>query len=127
MSKSSELDKAVKLYLIDAIDPDYCEATEGDTQSLINGLETAFNAEYGFMVERVGEQKALAEWLQGLPSAINIEFYNHKILELAVKWGSIPENATEKQEDKILDNYWNFMANKIGQLFRGYHVPKEAA
>lgn len=125
MSKSSERDKIYKQYIIESIDPDYCEAEEGNIKSLIAGLQVAFYAEYGWNVERVGEQKALAEWLQGLPSAINLPFYNHDILKLAVKFGSLPENATEKQEDKILDNYWDFMANKIGQLFRGYHVPKE--
>ena len=125
MSKSSELDRTVKLYIIEAIDPDYVEAEENNIIELINGLKTAFYAEYGFMVDRVGEQKALAEWLQGLPSAVSIDFYNHHILELAVKWGSIPEDATERQEDKILDNWFNFIAAKTCQLFNGYRVPKE--
>lgn len=125
MSKSSEQDKIYKQYIIESIDPDYCEADPDDIQSLIAGLKSAFYAEYGWNVERVGEQKALIEWLQGLPSAINLPFYNHDILKLAVKFGSLSENATEKQEDKILENYFNFMANKIGQLFRGYRVPKE--
>ena len=120
MSKSSELDKTVKLYILNAIDTDY----NGSDKDAVTGLKESFYAEYGWMVERAGEQKALAEWLQGLPSAINIDFYNHEILKLAVLWGSIPENATEKQEDKIIDNWFNFIANKIGQLFRGYHVPK---
>lgn len=124
MSKSSGLDKVVKLYIIDAIDPNYVKAEENNIIELINGLKTSFYAEYGFMVDKVGEQKALAEWLQGLPSAVSIDFYNHHILELAVKWGSIPEDATERQEDKILDNWFNFIANKITQLFHGYRVPK---
>jgi len=125
MSKSSELDKTVKKYILNAIDPDYCEAKENDINSLIAGLKTAFYAEHGFMVERIGEQAAVAEWLQGLPSAVSIDFYNHEILKLAVLWGSIPEDATEKQQDKIINNWFNFISNKIGQLFRGYAVPKE--
>lgn len=126
MSKSSELDKTVKKYIIDAIDPDYCEAEPDNIQSLIDGLKTAFYAEYGYMVERVGEQKALAEWLQGLPSAVSLPFYNHDIVKLAVKWGSIPEDATDGQQWKIVENYFPFMANKIMQLFHGYRVPKGA-
>lgn len=125
MSKSSELDKTVKLYILNAIDPDYCEAEEGNYQSLIDGLKKAFHAEYGFMIDRVGEQNAFAEWLQGLPSAINIDFQNYDILQLAVKWGSIPENATERAEDKILENWWRFIAAKACQLFRGYSVPEQ--
>ena len=125
MSKSSELDQAAKKYILEAIDPDYNEADPDDIQSLIDGLKKSFYAEYGWNVEQQGEQRALAEWLQGLPSAISIEYQYYAILELAKDWGSIPEDATEKQEQKIIDNYYNFMANKIGQLFRGYHVPKE--
>ena len=64
----------------------------------------------------------MIEWLQGL--ALPIAFYNSDILQLAKDWGSIPHDATEKQEYKILDNYWRFMAAKILQLIDGYRVPK---
>lgn len=124
MSKSSVLDKTVKHYILNAIDADYCEAKENDINSLIAGLKKAFYAEYGWNVDRIGEQAALTEWLQGLPSAISIDFQNWDILKLAESWGSIPEHPTEKQEQKILDNWFNFISNKIGQLFRGYAVPK---
>ena len=124
MSKSSELDQTVKKYILNAIDPDYCEAEHGNIPELIEGLKKTFYIEHGYNVDRIGEQAAFAEWLQGLPSAINIDFQNSDILELAVEWGSIPENATESQEDKILENWWNFIAAKTVQLFRNYHVPK---
>ena len=125
MSKSSELDRKVKLYILGNIDADYVECDDTDI-SAIKCLKDTFYAEYGWNVDQQGEQKALAEWLQGLPSAINIDFYNHEILKLAVLGGSIPENATEKQEDKIIDNWFNFIANKTCQLFRGYRIPKGA-
>jgi hypothetical protein len=54
--------------------------------------------------------------LQGLPSCLNIVFSNYDIIQLAKSWESLPENATEKQEDKILSNYFNFMAAKFFQL-----------
>ena len=125
MSKSSDLDKTVKQYIINAIDHDYCEANSIEPVELVRALKTAFYAEYGWRVDQVGESRALTDWLQGLPSAINLPFYNGDILDLAVKWGSIPENYTEKQADKILDNYFNFMANKTSQLFKGYRIPGE--
>ena len=125
MSKSTELDQTVKKYILNAIDPDYCEADPDNIKSLIDGLKKSFYIEHGFNVERIGEQAAFAEWLQGLPTACGIDFQNYEILKLAVLWGSIPENATEKQEDKILENWWRFIAAKTCQLFRGYHVPKE--
>ena len=65
--------------------------------------------------------KTIINWIMGLPTCLNIDFENYKILELAKLWGSIPENATEKQEDKILANWWNFIAVKFFQLVRKYN------
>ena len=53
----------------------------------------------------------MTEWLSGL--AINIVCYNHEIIELAVKMGSVNEDPTEKERDQIVDNYFNFMAKVI--------------
>ena len=53
----------------------------------------------------------MTEWLSGL--AINIPCYNHEIIELAIKMGSVNENSTEDQKDQIVNNYFNFMANVI--------------
>jgi len=63
-------------------------------------------------------QNAFKEWLTGLPSSINIDFENYKILELCRAWGVLAAYATEKQEDRILENWFNFMANKFFQLCR---------
>ena len=116
------LDQKAKLYLIDCID------SEGTTAEKIEFARNRFNSEYGKLVRYYGsEQLTIQNWLQGLCSAVPIEFENVEILKLAKQWGSIPEDATEKQEDKILDNYWSFMATKLLQLFNGYRVPKVAA
>lgn len=61
-------------------------------------------------------QDRVADWLQGLPSCTKLKFSNWEILELAVSQGSLPENYTEKQGDRITENYWNFTAFKIIQL-----------
>lgn len=129
MSKSSELDYTVKLYLLDAIDAHgYIE--EGDAlpvtlEEKAAFIKATFESEYGWAIERYGFDNALREWLQGLPSSINIEFYNYKILELAVSWKSLPEDYTEKEADKILANYWQFMAAKLSQLMRLSAIPKK--
>jgi len=47
---------------------------------------------------------------------------NYKIIEIAKKSGSLPKNATQNQEDRVLENYWNFMASKTFQLFNKYGV-----
>lgn len=77
-----------------------------------------FRAEYGFMIARIGEQKALAEYLGGLPSTINIPFYNEAILNVAKSWGSLAENCTEKQEGKILANWFLFVAHQLLKMNR---------
>ena len=70
-----------------------------------------FNTEYGFMVARVGKQKAIAEWLAGLP--LNIPYIHDDIINLAVKMGSIDKNPSNKLQDRVVENYFNFMANMI--------------
>ena len=128
MSKSTELDKTAKLYLIDAMrchldDCDELNAYGLPSQEIIEIIKDSFYSSHSWAVDRYGMQRALTEWLQGL--ALPIHFYYSDIIQLAKEWGSIPQDATSKQEDKICDNYWSFMANKLRQLFEGYRVPKE--
>lgn len=60
------------------------------------------------------QQDYFAGWLQGLP--FHLPFENHEILAIAKAWGSIPQDATERQEAKILNNWYRFMAAKFFQL-----------
>lgn len=106
-----------KQLIIDCIDLSGYEKNINDPLQKIRAVEKIFYTEYGFMINRIGKLKALTEWLQGLPSVLTLPFYNVEILEIAKKWGSLKMNATEKQEDKILLNYWNYMANQLLQLF----------
>ena len=129
MSKSSELDKTAKLYLIDAMrchldDCDELNAYGLSTKDVIEIIRADFYGSQMWAVSHWGSHQAISDWLQGL--ALPIDYTYHNIIELAKDWGSIPQDATSKQEDKICDNYWSFMANKLRQLFEGYRVPKEA-
>lgn len=120
-AKGQQLDRQVKAYLLSVIDSEGFEnepyfnecKTDSDKISFLSGR---FKSEYQYNVTRYGQLKAMTDWLQGL--AINVEYANYKILRLAVEWGSIPEDATEGEESKILANYWNLLANKLLQLFR---------
>ena len=125
MSKSSELDQTVKKYILECIDNSGYSDKELTQAESIQFLKDTFYREKDREISKQGEQAALADHLPGLPSYFNIEYRNHSILELAVKWGSIPENYTEAQADTILNNWWGFIANKTCQLFRGYRVPEE--
>ena len=53
-----------------------------------------FYSEQGYNIAKVGKQKAIAEWLQGLP--LRIEYYYSDIVELAKRMGSIEENPSKK-------------------------------
>jgi hypothetical protein len=82
----------------------------------INTFFKIFNDEYKWQISHDGEFQALIDYLQGLGGCLSIAFNNHEILEMAKEFGSIPKDATERQEDAILENYWRFMANKLIQL-----------
>jgi len=116
------LDKTAKQYIIDCIDSNgYGIKTTTDKEKL-QFLFGTFKSEKKHEIAKNGIYKAFESWCKGLPSCFNIVFYNCDIISLAKSWKSIPENATEKQEDKILDNYWNFITVKAFQLFRKHHI-----
>lgn len=121
-TKGAELTKKVRAYLLSVIDGEnYGENPQTECEK-ISFVAKTFKSEYGWMVKRVGVQEALKEWFMGLPSAINVEFRNYEIIQIAKEWGSIPDNATEKQEDKILDNWFNLCACKMVQMFRSHGI-----
>ena len=98
-------------YILSTITEDYNGDSIKTDKEKISFLFHRFYNEYGWLIKQVGKQKAMNEWLSGL--AINIPCYNHEIIELAVKLGSVNEDLTEKQKDQIVNNYFNFMANII--------------
>jgi len=94
-----------------------CVETDSEGEPIHTETEKAkyildrFYKEYGFQVDRIGKQKAIAEWLSGL--ALNIEYYNQDIVQLALDMGSIDSNPSDKLQEKVINNYWSFMANII--------------
>ena len=124
MSRSTELDQLVKRYILDSIDTESYGIEAYTIKEKIAALKETFYAEYEWRVDQVGEVQALADWYSGIPTICTVAFYNHDILDLAGVWNTLPIEHTEKQADKILDNWWNFIANKTAQLFNGYRVPK---
>ena len=83
---------------------------------IFHKLQEIFANEYSHEIRRKGTQTAFAEWLSGLPTVLIIAFENYKIIELAKQWGSLEDNSTEREENKILANYFNFMACKFFQV-----------
>jgi len=107
----TEYKKNYKNYILSNIDEDIEGNPITSEADKINYIFDRFNSEYGWRVNQVGKVAAMVDWLQGL--ALNIEFYNDEIINLAVRLGSIDENPSEKLQDRVIENYWNFMANII--------------
>jgi hypothetical protein len=76
-----------------------------------------FKSGYGYNIARMGEKRAFCEWLQGLPSALTVPFYNHDILNLAYLHDQIKANATEQEEDKFLDAYFMNLSSAFFTLY----------
>jgi len=117
----TEYKKNYKNYILSTIEEDG-EGKPLTTESeKINYIFDRFNSEYGFMIDRVGKQKAIAEWLSGL--ALDIEYYYNDIVNLAVKMGSIDPNPSDQLRSKVEQNYWSFMAN----IIMSFEPKKQAA
>ena len=107
----TEYKKNYKNYILSTIEEDGEGKLLTTDKEKINYIFDRFNSEYGFMIEKVGKQKAISEWLSGL--ALDLEYYYSDIIKLAIKMGSIEENPSEKVQNKVCEKYWDFMANII--------------
>lgn len=118
---SNQAMKHATQHILDAIDSDGYDDSPCET----DGEKAAFSynrfmSEYGWRVKQAGEFKAVKDWLEGL--ALNIAFYNHDILQLAKEWGSLSPIATEREEDRVLDQYWPYMAMRLIGLWNKHKV-----
>ena len=80
----------------------------------VNIIFERFNSEYNYAnnIRRTPNfQLRFAEWLQGL--AINLPYNYNDIIELAKK---LLETDKLKNENRIINNYWSFMAFQIIKL-----------
>lgn len=119
MTKSYKDEQA---YILNCIDDDevkqYYTPIYSDKEKT-QYLYDRFYNEYEWNVKKIGEFKALVEWLQGL--ALNIAYNHHEILILYKNWNDI-QTMTEKEEEKILEGYWRFMAMRIIGLWNKHNV-----
>ena len=117
--------KEYNQYLIDCIDLSGFDLDHLETDAdKINAVHNIFMSEYGWNIAQSGNKtKSIASWLSGLPSSITIAFYNCDILDLAVKFGSLKENSSEYMQDKIISQYFMFMAIRLNSLFNKHAKP----
>ncbi len=108
----------IQNYILDSIDSEgYDIKTETPTEKL-QFLFDCFEVEFNYKNNKLrypNFQNRFANWLQGLPSAINIPHQYNKILELSKILFEV-YTLTEKQKETIIKNYWSFMAFHIIKL-----------
>ena len=124
-TQRQQLSALVTAYILNAIDGEgYDKELTTDRDKLIF-LAECFIDEYCFPdnLKRYGSyQNTFAEWIQGLPSSFNLDYKNYRIIEIAKEWNSIPQNADDRAEDKILANWWNFISAKVMVLFNKHKI-----
>ena len=98
-------------YILDHIDVDYENQPLTTKEQKIEFLAKRFNSEKKTDIEQMGTRPALIDWLQGL--AIPFACYNGEIIDLAIELGSIDENPSDKLCERVVENYFPFMANII--------------
>jgi len=116
-----------KILILNSIDLHYFEDTRGDEtlREQIALVYADFKLSSQWNIDRVGEQAACRDWLQGLPSCLNLPFMNYDILSWFKGVGLLELDSSEKEENAFLANYWTVCAAKLGQLSRGHQFPSE--
>ena len=110
----------IQNYLLDAINTDDHE-TEATTHAekiafVMSCYESEFNHKYN-QARHPNEQTRFANWLAGLPSVLDIPFYNDDIIKLAKRLQEVDTYPNEKNTTKnIVENYFNFMVYHILKL-----------
>lgn len=118
MGKQAEQKAFINKYILDCIDGvEYKKELETDKEK-INFLLETFESEFGWRVDQTSKHRAFEEWLSGLPSCFNIVFTYCDIIKLAKEQGTLPQDATEKQENNICEKYWRYMTMRVFELHR---------
>ena len=103
-----------KRFILSTIETDINDKPITKYIDKVDYLFKRFYSEYGFMIPKVGKQKAISEWLSGL--ALDLPYYYNDIVNLAVKMGSINPNPSDSLRNKVEQGYWDFMANIILEI-----------
>ena len=114
-TNSKQYQENFKKYILSVIDSEDLPSKTMSDKEKIDFLFVRFTREYCHEqnMKRYKNNFTLimTEWLSGL--AINIPYTYNKIIKLSKK---LLETDTLKNEDKIIENYFNFMAIQIMRL-----------
>jgi len=106
-------------FVIDSIQADENATKSEKINYFFDCYDREFNHEYN-KKRYLNEQERLKNYLQGLPSCINIPFYNWDILEMYKKINGI-KSVSSKKEESVLKYYWDKIAFTLIQLKQKYN------
>lgn len=109
----TEYKKNYRNYILSTVHEDEEGKDFTNDNDKIEYIFNRFYDEYDYEIKKHGKFKAMSMWLEG--GAINIEYTNLSIVQLACEMGSVEHDPkpSEKLQQKILNNYYDFMANIV--------------
>ena len=122
-TNTKEFNGRMETYIFECMDDIETYPKNMTETEKLQTLKDRFCTEKGYELNRQNKtvQGVLADWFSGLPTAFNINFYNDDILKVA-KYLNKTKSFTEKEKEKIISEWFNFMANKVIQTARKYGV-----
>lgn len=101
------------------------EGLEFDTHlDAIRFFFETFNKEFNYIQNRKRYPNLtdrIEDYLRGLPSCFNIEYWNDEIAKIGEEWGYC---QTEKKTESFVENWWHMIAYRIIQIANkvGYNL-----
>lgn len=107
-------------YILDSVYSDVIDTEKmTDKERIAYLLDTFFEEKYKDDRRRMYTVDLLREWLQGLPSAINIAFSYYDIAAAEKSMGYCKD---ARSESRFINNWWTILASGILRLARIYEI-----
>ena len=107
-------------YILDSVCSDDVDTDSmTDKEKIEYLLDTLFDEKVKYHRRRMCVFDLLREWLQGLPSAINVAFYYS---DIAVTGKSMGYCKDARSEAHFINNWWGILAQQILRLARIYEI-----
>lgn len=117
--------KKIKNYILSIINDsglkDYGYKPETmNTKEKLQAIHDAYVKEFAYSnnVSRYNNNRSVmfSEWLKGLPSLMNIDFYNAEIISLLMSWGFITEKSRYSTINKHINSFFLYVSMAFFKL-----------
>lgn len=103
-------------YLFDCIYSDDFDVEQMSDREKVEYVFKMFKAEHGgeyYKKRFPNEQSRISDWLQGLPLACSVSFYNDDIIRIGKSWGFC---QTDRKAAEFVNNWFNVLALRLIQM-----------